>query len=1095
MLTTNIFNSALTKSWLWLLAPTYILLCCSDTPTPVKPINSSDWGISAGNDTSVGLNDTLSLHFDITNDPSNLSYYWKIGLSPWFQVSSKDTFTIAPSVPSVFSCSLMVSDEDGNIHYDNKKVTTLSSPPFVNAGADRCSHFNDTVFLSGVSFDNGTVVSYHWKLGNGPWLKTISVDTFLIFDTYQSNVACSLRVVDDDGESSSDGLMVSYSLEPAQAGADTTVGLNDTIHLSVFLANPASRLSFYWKVDSSAWFQCGSLDTFLIAPSAPSVFYCSLKVANDNGYLQYDCKKVTILSSPPLLNLGSRIYAHLNDTVFLSGNISDNGQITNYFWKFDNGTWIKTSSADTFLISRTYQSSVTCSLMVVDDDGESAADGLLILYNLEPVNAGTDTMVGLNDTVPLFSYLGHSASNLIFYWKIDSSPWFQTSSQDTFFIAPSAPAVLNCSLKVANNEGLFEYDSRKITVISSPPFINAGTNVHAAFNDTVFLSGTISDNGSILSYYWKFNENPWMQTSSADTFLFFDTYQSNFICSLKAVDEDGESATDGLAIIYNTEFIDAGKDTAVGLNDTVILSSLLSKPAARLSYFWKIGSSGWFQTNSLDTFIIAPSIPAVINCSLKVTNENNFLQYDCKTVSVVSSPPSVNTGSDRYARFNDTIFLAGTASDNGTIADYYWKFNEGPWIRTSSADTFFLFDVYQADAVCSLRVVDDDGETASDGLVIIYDFGTVQNPNKIFSPNSGGIYFAESPALIQWNLEIAPDTLKIQYLTDTGWVWISTVTSDNHELSWIVPCDHIGKSSIRITNTFNSVLAQSDFFKISIPVSYKISSLSYNDIPWTYGDTTTSLDTNFISDDSGIIMYKRGDSLYYHPVQISKQVLKYLDAYTQTNNPEYISRSDQFLKKLLSLAKRYNGAIFFPYTFDFPLHGIDTELMKAPWYSGMAQGQVMACFVRMYYFTGNRTYLDFADSIMTSFGLTKSDVASWTVSYDEEGFFWVEEYPMDACTFTLNGFIFGLYGVYDYYKTTGSAFAEEVFRKSIRTLYNYIPNFRNPGSISYYCLKHKVTSSNYHGIHIEQLITLYKITGLKRFQKYANLFQSDFSGY
>ena len=48
---------------------------------------------------------------------------------------------------------------------------------------------------------------------------------------------------------------------------------------------------------------------------------------------------------------------------------------------------------------------------------------------------------------------------------------------------------------------------------------------------------------------------------------------------------------------------------------------------------------------------------------------------------------------------------------------------------------------------------------------------------------------------------------------------------------------------------------------------------------------------------------------------------------------------------------------------------------------------------------------------------------------------------------------------------------------SITTIKKYIADFRIPGRISYYCLKHKKQYPDYHKIHTEQLRTLYVFTG------------------
>ena len=55
---------------------------------------------------------------------------------------------------------------------------------------------------------------------------------------------------------------------------------------------------------------------------------------------------------------------------------------------------------------------------------------------------------------------------------------------------------------------------------------------------------------------------------------------------------------------------------------------------------------------------------------------------------------------------------------------------------------------------------------------------------------------------------------------------------------------------------------------------------------------------------------------------------------------------------------------------------------------------------------------------------------------DKEGFVWYEEYPSleNEPPHVLNGFIFALFGLYDYYKATESEEALELFNQGIKTL-------------------------------------------------------------
>src|SRR4029077_7164813 len=74
-------------------------------------------------------------------------------------------------------------------------------------------------------------------------------------------------------------------------------------------------------------------------------------------------------------------------------------------------------------------------------------------------------------------------------------------------------------------------------------------------------------------------------------------------------------------------------------------------------------------------------------------------------------------------------------------------------------------------------------------------------------------------------------------------------------------------------------------------------------------------------------------------------------------------------------------------------HDFDWEyrpLLKAPWHSGLAQGQGISLLVRVWRQTGNATYLDVARRAFASFSRpTREGGVCFT---DEQGDLWFEEY-------------------------------------------------------------------------------------------------------
>lgn len=263
-------------------------------------------------------------------------------------------------------------------------------------------------------------------------------------------------------------------------------------------------------------------------------------------------------------------------------------------------------------------------------------------------------------------------------------------------------------------------------------------------------------------------------------------------------------------------------------------------------------------------------------------------------------------------------------------------------------------------------------------------------------------------------------------------------------------------------------------------IDYKINILPEEDMPYLWG-SPVSLD-DFQMDSTGILVYIKDDKTYYHPVDIAQKILLFINSYRLIKDIRYIDKSKSFANKLLEISTKYQDALFYPYLFTWNLHGLYRETMNPPWYSGMAQGQILSAAVRLFKITNDSLYYQMAIKTFNSFRYLHRKHSPWVVFKDQYDYYWIEEYPTTfGYTQALNGFIFAIYGLYEYYLLTKSKECEVLLKAAITTIQNYINLYRNPGDMSYYCLRHKIKYENYHLYHTEQLFMLYKITGANFF--------------
>jgi heparosan-N-sulfate-glucuronate 5-epimerase len=241
-----------------------------------------------------------------------------------------------------------------------------------------------------------------------------------------------------------------------------------------------------------------------------------------------------------------------------------------------------------------------------------------------------------------------------------------------------------------------------------------------------------------------------------------------------------------------------------------------------------------------------------------------------------------------------------------------------------------------------------------------------------------------------------------------------------------------------------------------------------------------------------VLDYKGSLGLRYNPNAIAQYALGLYDLYLDTKEPVYKERflrqADWFVKNIRIVEDNIG---LWEYNFDFEYH----TGLKAPWRSALAQGQGISVLARAYQITKNNIYLKTASMAFKSFQKEITSPGGVTFT-DDKGYVWFEELIFNPPTHVLNGFIWALWGVYDYYLLTGSRDALQLFNKAVKTLEDNIHRYDIGFWTVYHLLPTKlkmVASSYYQRLHTVQLEAMYRLTGKLIFKKYSDKWQLYYS--
>jgi len=242
------------------------------------------------------------------------------------------------------------------------------------------------------------------------------------------------------------------------------------------------------------------------------------------------------------------------------------------------------------------------------------------------------------------------------------------------------------------------------------------------------------------------------------------------------------------------------------------------------------------------------------------------------------------------------------------------------------------------------------------------------------------------------------------------------------------------------------------------------------------------------SSDIPMLDYRGEIGLQYNPIAIAQYGLGNYNLFIAEKSEE---RRGKFLVAadwlVANLVQNANGVWVWNHHFDWEYR----DTLKAPWYSGLAQGQGISLLVRAHHATQDSRYDVTAQRAFES--LTRSVEEGGVLFEDERGDVWIEEYLVDPPTHILNGMIWALWGVHDYALATQDPSAKNLFAKVVRTLERNLSKY-DAGFWSRYeqsgTRLQMMASPFYHRLHVVQLRIMHQLTGLDVFHEYAERWES-----
>ena len=351
-------------------------------------------------------------------DGDNIRYMWSqtSGVpTEIYEQGQPSAYFVSPATFSTeqLEFELKVTDVHGNFDIDDAMITvsTVNSPPRVDAGPDKRVSSGDDITIMGLAVDlNTDSLEIEWKQLAGDSVVFDESNLRLSFvapdvaATDSKRLAFELKATDPEGLSDSDQVVIfvspKNSAPTANAGPDMSINENTMIDLQCIGIDPdTNALDYTWSTSSNVVIeQSNSSHAIVKIPhvvnDSTMSFTCTV---SDGTYSASDSMNVSIkntLSLDIIADAGDDKIVNEHVTVSLDGSKSydpENQQLS-FEWTQISGETVDLSSVSSInpsFTSPTVNNNeikvLTFELKVYDDNGREGIDTVIV--TVDPVNS------------------------------------------------------------------------------------------------------------------------------------------------------------------------------------------------------------------------------------------------------------------------------------------------------------------------------------------------------------------------------------------------------------------------------------------------------------------------------------------------------------------------------------------------------------------------------------------------------------------------------------------------------------------------------------------------------------------------------------
>jgi PKD repeat protein len=412
--------------------------------------------------------------------------------------------------------------------------------------------------------------------------------------------------------------------------------------------------------------------------SAPGIYNFTINASvtsNDPTTTAENQFIYVVVKSPPIASFTySPEISIVNETVTLNAMLSydPDGNITSYYWDFgdgNNGTDIITTH--NYTTTGTYNVTLT----VADNDNLTDSESTLIIVKKYPKAAFTysPTVPLINQTVTFNASLSTPEGGTItsYNWNFGDETNVNETDPVTYHNC-TIHGTYNVTLNITDSEGLWDIETKTITVINYPTASFTLSPENPLVGETITFNASLStpNGGAIIDYIWDFGDGT-NETGVIATHAYMAT--GNYNVTLTITDSEGLSDAGNKSVIVQM--------APVYIHDIRILNVIPSATEVDLDQGVNITVIVRNEGNFTETFDVTLYYD---NNTIETQTVTNLAPSADKTLTFRWNTAGVTPNTNYTIKAEASTVQGETDTDNNTNADVT--------IKVKSEATFQPFD-------------------------------------------------------------------------------------------------------------------------------------------------------------------------------------------------------------------------------------------------------------------------------------------------------------------------------------------------------------------------------------------------------------------